>query len=242
MEEAAYKIRSSARAKNISISVTKKDGVVVIVPLKFKPADVPKFVESRRDWIAAAKIRIKAHQDHIAVVPVDSRPATIELRALNKTWEVEYLVSGSSTVRATPRTGGVLRVIGNIKNDADVAKALRRWTARMVTQHIVPWVWELGEKHQLMPSQVEVRDQHTRWASCSHFQAIGLNLRLIFLPEDLVRYVILHELAHISELNHSKKYWSLLASMAPDYVQNRIDVRESWTSLPSWLRYAIPRT
>ena len=79
-------------------------------------------------------------------------------------------------------------------------------------EHVVPWLTTLGSDQGLDVGGVAIRSQRTRWASCSAKGVINLNVRLLFLPQELVRYALLHELTHIREMNHSRRYWMLLES------------------------------
>jgi predicted metal-dependent hydrolase len=92
----------------------------------------------------------------------------------------------------------------------------------------------LAELHGFAPQSLAVRSQRKRWASCSSGATISLNSRLMFLPEQLVRYVLLHELAHTVELNHSARFWATLAHAAPDYRQRDAELREAWRLIPDW--------
>ena len=68
----------------------------------------------------------------------------------------------------------------------------------------------LAEKHGFTYSKVSIRNQRTRWGSCSHKKNISLNMKLVLLPEELIDYVILHELVHIRIHSHDKKFWAEL--------------------------------
>jgi predicted metal-dependent hydrolase len=81
-----------------------------------------------------------------------------------------------------------------------------------------------------------IRSQRTRWASCSPKGTISLNVRLMFLPQHLVRYVLLHELAHTQEMNHSRRYWAILESLEPNYLELDKELRAGWRLVPDWIR------
>lgn len=70
-------------------------------------------------------------------------------------------------------------------------------------------------------NNIAIRDQSTRWGSCSSKKNLNFNWRLIFGPEEVLDYVIVHELCHLKEMNHSKNFWNLVASIMPDYKQRR---------------------
>jgi predicted metal-dependent hydrolase len=83
-------------------------------------------------------------------------------------------------------------------------------------------------------SRAFVKRPRTRWASCSRHESISLNAKLLFLPPDLVDYVIIHELCHLMEMNHSKRFWELVASHCPGFRRLDSQLREMWKVVPRW--------
>jgi len=74
-------------------------------------------------------------------------------------------------------------------------------------------------------NQVSIRNQTSRWGSCSRNGNLNFNYRLLFLPVDLADYVIVHELCHLKELNHSPAFWDLVKKTIPDYKQRRLKLK-----------------
>jgi len=70
-------------------------------------------------------------------------------------------------------------------------------------------------------NRVTIRNQRSRWGSCSSKQNLNFNYRIIFLPQELVDYIIVHELCHLAEFNHSQNFWSHVARTLPDYASRR---------------------
>jgi predicted metal-dependent hydrolase len=74
-------------------------------------------------------------------------------------------------------------------------------------------------------NKVTVRNQSTRWGSCSKSGNLNFNYKLALLPENLVDYVVVHELCHLGEFNHSKNFWDLVARTVPNYKDRRQELR-----------------
>ena len=75
-------------------------------------------------------------------------------------------------------------------------------------------------------TSVTVRDQKTRWGSCSSRGTLSFNYRLIFAPPIVLDYVVVHELCHLTHMNHSKDFWNMVESVMPDYREQRKWLRE----------------
>jgi len=107
----------------------------------------------------------------------------------------------------------------------DVAGAVQRHLWNLARQELPARTMELAARHGLVVQRVTVRNQRSRWGSCSPRGAIALNWRLIQAPAAVSDYVILHELMHLRELNHSPRFWQLVATACPDHRQLRTWLR-----------------
>lgn len=74
-------------------------------------------------------------------------------------------------------------------------------------------------------NKINIKNQKTRWGSCSKKGNLNFNYRIIFLPENIRDYVIVHELCHLKEFNHSKKFWNLVGKIIPDYLRIRKELK-----------------
>jgi len=80
-------------------------------------------------------------------------------------------------------------------------------------------------------NRISIRNQKTRWGSCSRRGNLNFNYKIILLPAKLADYIIVHELCHLKELNHSLKFWSLVAAKIPDYLELRCQLNRGGISL-----------
>jgi predicted metal-dependent hydrolase len=239
-----FTMRVSDRARHVRLVVSGEGELVVVVPRCFDQQAIPAIIESKRAWIERARARMEARRvaggPHHAEVPV--LPERIALPALGETWEVEYRTrpggpgrrpNPRGTVREAPGARLVVTAAAG-GNDAYV-EALAEWMRRRARDALVARLGELARLHGFSFVRASVRHQHTRWASCSPLGAISLNLRLLFLQPGLVDHILLHELCHTRELNHSERFWALLWAHDHDCVLHRRQAREAWRSLPDWI-------
>ena len=112
---------------------------------------------------------------------------------------------------------------------------LRRWLARRCHDALVPWLREISREKHLPFGRTLVKMQKTRWASCSRHQTVSLNMKLLFLPPELVRYVFVHELCHTVHMNHSREFWRFLAAKEPGYKELDSQLRTAWRLVPAWI-------
>jgi predicted metal-dependent hydrolase len=100
---------------------------------------------------------------------------------------------------------------------ADYREPVRAHLRRLAERELAPRTMELAREHGITVSRVTVRAQKTRWGSCSARGAISLNWRLVHAPVFVRDYLIIHELMHRREMNHSRRYWKHVAAAFPDY-------------------------
>ena len=100
---------------------------------------------------------------------------------------------------------------------ADLRKPIERHLWKLAAKEFPPLVFELAAKHGLRAQRVTVRNQRSRWGSCSRRGTISLNWRLIQAPQSVRDYLILHELAHLREMNHSSRFWRAVEQLCPNY-------------------------
>jgi predicted metal-dependent hydrolase len=123
----------------------------------------------------------------------------------------------AGTIRFGDQVVRVKDPAANLRNEVELH--LRR----LATRELPARVGELARLHQIQFKRVSVRNQRSRWGSCSRRGTISLNWRLMQTPAFVTDYIILHELAHVKEMNHSKRFWSEVARLCPDF-----DRAEKW--------------
>jgi len=237
----AFALRVSARAKRVRLVITPEAGLTVVTPQGFDPGLVPGIVRERITWVNHHLGKAQAVREEATLAP-----ATVELRAVGSLLTVRYRARDCGTKGMRPTTGGGVRVrsegfaslgvTGAIACRESVSEALRTWLKREAGRLLPPLLEAEAAVTDLRYSSVTIRLQRTRWGSCSAKGVISLNARLLFLPPELARYVLVHELAHTIHLNHSGKFWSFLESIRPGALELDRRLRTARRYVPAWAR------
>jgi predicted metal-dependent hydrolase len=107
----------------------------------------------------------------------------------------------------------------NVQPGANLRPVIEKHLWRLAARELPARVAELANDHQFVVRRVSVRNQRSRWGSCSRHGTISLNWRLVQTPTFVRDYIILHELAHLKEMNHSKRFWREVAKLCPDFAR-----------------------
>jgi hypothetical protein len=239
--EMDYTIRESSKARRLSIRITFRGQVEVVVPRRYDRRRIHSLVASKREWIERTVRRIRDERGLIGDHVPDVLPAQLELPAIGERWAVDYESGPQRGVRLIERppehegeTGHVV-LRGRIDDRELCRRGLRKWVMLRAKERLVPWLREVSEETGLPFSSVTVRGPSTRWASCSFQNAISLSCKLAFLNHELVRYVFLHELLHTVHPDHSRRFWAALSLRDPDCRRHDRDVRRAWKAVPMWM-------
>ncbi len=227
-----YAVRVSTRARRVRLVVTPREGLVVVVPARFR-GDVAGIVAEKRAWAERALAAIADERALFSAGPEALLPSDVELRFCAQTLPVEYRATDSATVRAAV-SGGSLVVSGAIDDAEACLGALSRWLDRVARDELLPYLARVSAEAQLPYASARVRRQRSRWGSCSSRRTISLNRNLVFLPEHLVRSLALHELAHTRVMNHSARYWRTLEAYDPLAHAHREQMKGAGRFVPAW--------
>ncbi|MDX1514752.1 MAG: SprT family zinc-dependent metalloprotease [Gammaproteobacteria bacterium] len=108
----------------------------------------------------------------------------------------------------------------SIRGDV-VRELLEEWFRQQAVRRLPRRLSKFAARLGVRPARVSIRAQKTRWGSCSSNGVICLNWRLVLLPPDLADYILVHELCHLRHMNHSSRFWNLVATLVPDYRKKR---------------------
>lgn len=122
----------------------------------------------------------------------------------------------------------VLREMERMRQFTHISGGKKRYTTNKeeARKFITGRLEVLNERYGFTYGRISIRDQRTRWGSCSAEGNLNFNYRLFFLPSHLADYIIAHELCHLAEFNHSKRFWELVSRAVPDHKACRREMRK----------------
>ncbi len=192
------------------------NGQVTVTTPKFTPqSTVERFVNDHQDWIAD-QLRKQA-----------SRPSLDN--------ESEVVIFGKKyqkTIKYSSEAPFGIRIVGDaiILNPADSktedwglkeVRQMQKFLKNTAERYIVPRTGQLGSNMKIDYNAITLREQKTRWGSCSSKGNLNFNWRLVHYRPEIIDYVIIHELAHRTHMNHSKTFWQLVEKYDPEYRKHR---------------------
>jgi predicted metal-dependent hydrolase len=221
-----YALRRSKRAKNIRITVG-DDGVVLTLPERTAERHGHGFIAERSDWIRRTLAKIEA-ADEIVARRLLADGSAVPYLGDELTLRLLSGPSGRVTYRAD-RAELAVRVPDPRRET--VSAALERWYRRQARELIAERLDAVVLRNGTSYKRIAIRDQRTRWGSCSTSGTLSFNWRLLLAPETVLDYVIEHEAAHIEVRDHSERFWALLESRCEHTRESRLWLRRHGSTL-----------
>lgn len=203
------------RARRYVIRVRADGTVRVTIPRHGSKREALHFAREKADWIARQRQRVQS-RERAPRSWTSGRPI----------WVGGRLVPLQVTQIPSGRAVAVADELVPIGPDEECLRSpVQACLRRRAVRDLPTRVHALAAAHALRVSRVTVRDQRTRWGSCSSSGRISLNWRLVQMPVAVADYVIIHELMHLRQPNHSRRFWALVEAACPTFRDARAWLR-----------------
>ncbi|WP_172332623.1 M48 family metallopeptidase [Mangrovicoccus sp. HB161399] len=202
-------LRRSARARRLSLRISRLDGrVTLTAPPHVPAAELNAFLQERGDWVRG---HLGSQPPPVFVAPGARLPV-----------QGEALMIVPAKVRKAERRGSEL-----LASPSRTAPQVRAWLTALARDRLVErcdlYAARLGRSY----AELALRDTRSRWGSCSSEGRLMFSWRLIMAPRQILDYVAAHEVAHLAEMNHSDAFWAEVAQLHPSYATDRRWLREN---------------
>jgi predicted metal-dependent hydrolase len=207
--------RRSANARNYRISLG-RDGVAVeTIPVRGSQREAERFVERNREWLDRARER------------QSKRPRAADTWMIGTAllWRGAFAEIRPAALGAKPSVCLGSDVFRVPTLEGDLRAVLEARFLRVAKVELPARTWELAAHTRMNVTRVTVRDQRSRWGSCTAAGVISLNWRLVLTPESVRDYIICHELMHLKEMNHSPRFWERVEEAFP-----------AWREAEAWIK------
>jgi len=197
----------------------------VVAPLSVSMKSIHEFVMASREWIESAQEKVRSNSAQLNPRRILEGGAEIMMLGKMRTVRiVDWPESASSHRTGSGKWTAQLRATDlrlqlstDVRSPEAIQLAIRRFSEKLVRERVEKWVDQCSHEMNLFPKKLRFGWQDTRWGSCSSLGTLSFNCRLAIAPEPTIRYVVVHELAHLKEPNHSKRFWSIVQSQCEDF-------------------------
>lgn len=215
-----------ARRRTIGLTIDHR-GLRVGAPHRAPLTEIETLIRKHADWVAQKldEWRSRQHSERRQIVD------GMHLPCLGAPLQVR-LARGGNRASWSEGENGALTLALRSPDDARrmLEKALRERALQVFSGRVAHYADRFG----VTPPRLSLSAARTRWGSCSLKSGIRLNWRLIHFPLRIIDYVVVHELAHLREMNHSPRFWAIVGHHYPDFRAARRELQQLATTLPLW--------
>lgn len=215
-EKIEFAIIKSKR-KSLSIAVRPDGNLLVKAPLYMPDSEILKWVKTKTGWIIRQRTKIIEQQ-------LENQPKQYVTGAHFLYVGQEYELDVRISVGRAGMVGIVEdKIVLFSRNDdaAEVQRILTGWYIKQAKVLIPKRVRFFAEQMGESFSNISIKNQKKRWGSCSSARNLNFNWRLIMAPQEVLDYVVVHELCHLRQMNHSKEFWNEVELVLPDYKMHK---------------------
>lgn len=205
-----------SKRKTCEIRVETDGSVTIKAPNRYTNQMIKAIIADKSDWIDQ---KIELMRAHSKVRP----PLTFEIGSTLPIWYEDYTITfsdcASSYLDQTRKCIMINSIVGH-ESEA-VKKEIIKLLRVVIKNYLNVRVKEWSDKMNLQPNEIRVKLMKSRWGSCSSKGNLNFSLNLVLLPKEVVDYIIVHELAHLKELNHSNQFWEIVENYYPVCAESK---------------------
>lgn len=228
----SYSVKRSFKAKYVNISVG-VDGVQVVAPILMDDSEIIQLVEKKREWIFKKYVSYRQRLEQLR--PEHEYVSGEQFMFMGKDYPLQ-VIECECRFTTIKLTGGLFLVhinkdIPKEKRREAIRSKLEQWYIEKAKSIIHERLELFTDKIGVGVNTVRFKNQKTRWGSCSQQGNLNFNWKLVMAPMYIVDYIVVHELCHLLQMNHSKEFWQQVGRQIPDYQERRKWLKENGIKL-----------
>jgi predicted metal-dependent hydrolase len=204
-------ICTNKRTKRLRL-VSDINGVQAMVPLSYNPKELEIFVTSKRDWI----LRTSQHYSKLKERNGGLEPNSLYFLGSRYRFHVVKDRRPSTLV-----SDAIKLITFHVTDRRRYKQHIHEWYKQHTARIIADRLPTLARRFNVKYNKISIKNQKSRWASCSKNGNLNFNLLLVAAPSNVIDYVMIHELMHLIEFDHSQQFWQLVKEADPDYKKHR---------------------
>ena len=206
-----------SRRKTIGLIVNRDRSIVVRVPQGVTKEEIENFIERKKYWLYT---KLKHPQKYTKQIKKEFISGAAILY-LGRYYKLEVIKERFDGIKFSNR------FIISKNNQKNAMKLFREWYINKAKEKIVPKAWFFSKNMGVKPKEIRIREFKYRWGSCTPKNNISFNWRLMKAPTFVIDYVIVHELAHLLEANHSQRFWNIVRAQIPTFLKAKEWLKEN---------------
>ncbi len=218
--ELKYTIKRSVKRRKLTITVERDRSVIVHAPEGISDEKIEQIVASKRQWIYEKINHPQKYQD-LPHAPGKELISGESILYLGRQYRIEIVKTGLSEIKFAQRF-----FIPNVQMSRR-AEILQKWYIEKAKEKIIPRVKYHARQLGVDVSMIKIVDNRYRWGSCTLNDNVNFNWRLIKAPMFVIDYIIVHELAHLIEANHTPRFWNIVKAQAPTMEKAKTWLKEN---------------
>jgi len=222
-----YTVRRSARARQVRLIVRTPDFLELVIPARLPLKSLGAIIEQKQAWILRWLDKLKAQ-------PVGDTPHTLAHGSQVLYRGLPLTLNVRQTSMARPRVqicGQTLQVFLPLGAEDRLRRVLEGWYRAQAVAALEERTAQFADTMGLQYARIRIRNQKTRWGSCSSRKTLSFNWRLLLAPPEVLDYVVIHEVAHLAEPNHSARFWQVVEHYCPAYRRLRAWLKQHGSEL-----------
>ena len=225
----AYELKRTKR-KTIGIKITTEGAVIVMAPSYVSEREIKKVLKTKENWVEKKKIEIKKAKEQMAG---DLAFLKERLFYLGQLYQVDVVLEPEFLKPSVGLYGEKIYIMVPSFEEKEMKMMLEQWYRMEAKKIIVDRVALYQEQIGVLVNQIRIKEKKTRWGSASSKGNLNFNWKLVMAPLEVLDYVVIHELCHLKEMNHSSAFWKLVKQYDPDYKEHRNWLKEKGILLNS---------